>query len=101
MKLILNLVVANDRARDKLWEEENIEKEGNRILTRRSNLAVYINDVTDFVEGEEGDTYREHYGLPGEGRHPEPRADAGGLAHEEISVLKVSEGAYVDNDRER
>ena len=98
MKLILNLMVSNDRSSDELREEENIEEECNRISTRWSHLTVHIHNVTNLVEGEEGDADGKDHRLPRYRSGPKPRTNARGLANKKISVLKIPQRADVNDD---
>ena len=58
-ELLVDLVVAHDRAGDELREHRDVGRELHRALLRVPAVAVDVDDVADVVEGEERDADRQ------------------------------------------
>ena len=64
VKLTSDRLVANDRPRDQLREERNVESDVDRIAVGPEPSAVDVDDVGQAVEGEKRDAERERNARP-------------------------------------
>ncbi len=62
LQLFANLVVADDRTCDELWEERDVKGNPRPSLLGRYLAPVYVEHVGKGLEGEEGDSDRQVVG---------------------------------------
>jgi hypothetical protein len=57
--LARDVVVANDRPGDELWEEEDVKRKVYRASAGADNASIDVHLIRDLMEGKEGDAERE------------------------------------------
>ena len=94
-------LVANDRSRDQLREEGNVERDVDRIAIGPESPPVDVDDVGQAVEGEEGDPERKWI-LVVDDRQSERRQQAPArLAVTKLAYLKIPRTQQISGDRDR
>ena len=95
-----DVAVADDRAGDELWKEQQVERGRHRPLLRHRVATLHVDHVRDGVEGEERDADGQRDGRYDERReagHTERRVHIG---HHEAGVLEDAEHQQVGRHRE-
>ena len=99
VELTRNGLVADDRARDELRKERDIERNVDGVAVRPEPPAVDVDDVGKAVKGEERDAEGElDVGLA---EVPAQRLEQGGkISGDEIGVFEDPEHQKIDGNRE-
>ena len=93
-------LVANDRPRDQLRKEGNIERDVDRIAVGPETPPVDVDDVGEAVEGEERDPKRK-VDIGRDNRQSERRDQTGEIGGDEIRVFEDAENEKISCHRDR
>lgn len=65
-----------------------------------ANSPVYIDDVTDFMKGKEGDSNWKHHCLPRDRCSSEPASYSGCFTDKKVRILEIAQRADINDDGE-
>ena len=99
-ELIRDVAVADDRPRDQLRKQQQVQRRMHRALLRRRIAAVDVHDVGDRMEREERDADRQEHAWHVDARAAEDAEQRVDVLDEEVRVLEDAQHGQVDGDRE-